>query len=68
MPPSRRTSDYHNDIRDYPPEEMSPDIFRAHSLEIIDKIKSERIIYSELLNEILCNCKTTKEKLDIYVT
>ena len=33
---------------------------------IINKIKSERLIYTDLLYDILKNCKFTKEKLDMY--
>lgn len=34
--------------------------------KIIDKIKSERIIYVNLFKEILMDCNTIKEKLDMY--
>lgn len=47
-------------------ENMTPEYFNTHNEEIIHKIKLERDIYSKLLNEILDNSKSTKEKLDMY--
>jgi len=47
-------------------EGMTPEYFNSHSEEIIHKIKLERDIYSKLLNEILDNSRSTKEKLDMY--
>lgn len=47
-------------------ENMTPEYFNTHNEEIIHKIKLERDIYSKLLNEILDNSRSTKEKLDMY--
>ena len=47
-------------------ENMTPEYFNTQKEEIIHKIKLERDIYSKLLNEILDNSKSTKEKLDMY--
>ena len=58
---------YHNEgAIDFTIEEFSPEVIRENKPLIINKIKSERLIYTKLLDDILKNCKHTKEKLDIY--
>lgn len=71
MPPRRISRNSLIDIRgpiiDYENEEnMTIEYFNNHSIDIINNIELKRDIYLELLNEILENSKTTKEKLDMY--
>ena len=71
MPPRRISRspliDIQSPIIDYENEEnMTIEYFNNHSIDIINNIELKRDIYSELLNEILKNSKSTKEKLDMY--
>ena len=47
-------------------EEITPENIKVNKSLIINKIKSERLIYTNLLYNILKSCKITKEKLDMY--
>jgi hypothetical protein len=71
MPPRRSPIPYQHNLDfdegfDLSNQEMTPEVIRENKQMIITKIKSERLIYTELLQEILSNCKETKEKLDMY--
>lgn len=67
MPSKKQPKTYHHEEGiDIKLEEISPEVIRENKPLIINKIKSERLIYTKLLDDILKNCKHTKEKLDIY--
>ena len=69
MPPRKSIQPktyHHEEGIDFTIEEFTPEVFRENKLLIINRIKSERLIYTKLLDDILKNCKNTKEKLDIY--
>lgn len=69
MPPRRIPGypliDIQGPIIDYE-ENMTVEYFNNHSIDIINSIHLKIDIYLELLNEILENSKSTKEKLDMY--
>ena len=71
MPPRRNSRqplfDINGSIDDVDNDgNMTPEFFNIHSEEIINNIQNERDIYSKLLNGILENSRSTKEKLDMY--